>query len=135
VFERALRGESADASGRRFDPRRDRKTLQLCRQVQRALMLALAGDCGDEVLRELYVAAVEPMGGAGQLLAHVVLPRRGDVASVVDVMTRLDARAGLLRAEVARAINRKRVPTLTFIVVADEGADSSRGEGDGNERV
>jgi hypothetical protein len=88
----------------------DRKTLQLCRQVQRALMLA-----------DLPVESVEPMGGGGgQLLVRVALPA-GE--SAIDALARLHERAPMLRAAVARTICRKRVPGLSFVVVPGEGGE------------
>jgi ribosome-binding factor A len=119
MFERALLGEESD-SRKPLDPRQDRKTLQLCRQVQRTLMLALAGECGDEVLRDVYVESVEPIGGASELLVRVALSGNASV-SAIDVMARLQERSGKLRAEIARAICRKRVPRLSFVAVAMEG--------------
>jgi len=123
LFERALLGEAADAgatssvdSRRRFDARSDRKTLQLCRQVQRALSLSLAGDGGDELLQGLYVQSVQPLGSAGQLAVAVVLPPETG-ANAGDVLARLAAHTPRLRAAVAREITRKRVPNLSFIVL------------------
>lgn len=115
-FERALTGEES-SEGKVFDPRSDRKTLQLCRQVQRALMLALAGECGDDALRDAWIESVEPMGSASQLLVRMVAPAAGVPA--VEVSARLNARAAALRAAVAGAIHRKRVPMLAFIVVPE----------------
>jgi len=124
-FERALRGKAL-RDGNAFDPARDRKTLQLCRQVQRALMLALGGECGEEALGDVWVESVEPMGSASQLMVRIVAPPAG--AAAVEVSARLNARAGALRAAIAGAICRKRVPMLTFLVVpeprrAAEGGD------------
>lgn len=113
VFEQALRGAEGE-DRRAFDPRADRKTLQLCRQVQRALMLALAGECGDDLLRDVSVDSVDPAGGAGHLLVVVSVP--GGVA-VVEALARLNERSGKLRAIVAADICRKRVPMLSFIAV------------------
>jgi ribosome-binding factor A len=97
-----------------FDAGSDRKTLQLCRQVERAISLGLSG-LSDEVLRNLVVDGVSPMGSAGHLLVRVIVP--ADV-SVHDVMRRLEARSAALRAEVAASICRKRVPALSFIPIA-----------------
>jgi len=92
----------------------DRKTQQLCRQVQRALSLALAGECYDDVLRELYVEAVLPAPDASRLLVRVVIPAHVEVA-LADVLERLDRARGRLRQLVAEAITRKRAPELDFI--------------------
>ena len=105
LFEQELRGGGHE--GRRFDPQTDRKTLQLCRQVQRALTTAMAAD-------DVSVDAVEPMGSAAQLLVRVGVPA---TASPADVVGRLNGRSPRLRAAVAAAICRKRVPTLTFVAV------------------
>jgi ribosome-binding factor A len=117
LFESALRGIEDRPRGA-FDSGTDRKTLQLCRQVQRALMLALAGECNDDLLRQVSVDCVRAAGGAGHLLVSVIVP--ADLA-VVEVLTRLNARAGQLRSIIASAICRKRVPMLSFIAVAEGG--------------
>lgn len=128
VFESALMGdENADRPP--FDPRQDRKTLQLCRQVQRALMLTLGGECDDGLLCDLSVESVEPMGGAGHLLVRVAMPAESP-ASVADVLARVNARSAMLRATIAQSICRKRVPGLSFLVVPTMPAAA---EGDGHE--
>ena len=124
MFERALLGEE-ECGRRSFDPRQDRKTLQLCRQVQRALTLALGGECDDEVLRDVYVESVEPMGGPSQLLVRVAVPLGAGV-SAMDVLARLNDRSGRLRVLVAQSICRKRAPGLAFIAVP-VGASSTEG--------
>ncbi|MBL8799472.1 MAG: ribosome-binding factor A, partial [Planctomycetia bacterium] len=58
----------------RRDPtgqRGGRKTLQLCKQVERALGLVLAAECGDPVLQGLQVIAVEPAPSSARLLITV----------------------------------------------------------------
>jgi hypothetical protein len=108
-FEAALR---VQRSGRHERGRRDQKAMQLCRQVERAVALALAGECHDEVLRELTVETVQPAGGTTQLVVQLRVPAR---VKLPDVLERLDGRAARLRLAVASAISRKRVPTLTLI--------------------
>ena len=105
-FAEALTGEL------RFPQRRKEnyKALQLCRQVQRAIALALPS--GDEVLGDVYVADVTPAPDAAHLLVHVVVPAG---VSIVDVLRRLDEITPRLRAEVAQAITRKRAPEISFI--------------------
>jgi ribosome-binding factor A len=100
------------AEGRRLE----RKERQLCRQVQEAVSEALAG-IEDDVLLDVWVSAVEPAPDAGRLAIIVEAPSR---VSPDDVLARLDKIAGFLRAEVAGAITRKRVPTLTFRVLVSE---------------
>lgn len=111
-FEAALRGSDGSASGR--NPAWDHKALQLCRQVERALSLALAGECGDDALRELIVDGVEPMGSSAQLLVRVCVPTSVGLP-VHEVLARLETQSSRLRHVVAQAICRKRTPMLTFV--------------------
>jgi hypothetical protein len=87
-------------------------TFHLCRQVQRALNLALAERGLDLGPEELYVDEVTPASGCGRLLVHFVAPSS---LSLPDVLVGLGRIAPWLRAEVARAISRKHAPELSFI--------------------
>jgi len=71
-FEQAL--EENEYRRKARDARQEQKTQQLCRQVQRALNLALAGEFAEGTLDSVYVCEVSAMGGAGRLLVHVALP-------------------------------------------------------------
>ena len=106
----------ADASGAGASRQRqaERKTRQLCRQVQRALNLALA-EGGAEV-DELFADAVT--AGGGPLMVHVVVPAGRPVGEALAALRRDAPR---LRADVARAITRKRAPELAFVAVPGEG--------------
>jgi ribosome-binding factor A len=87
----------------------NRKALQLCRQVERALSVALEGD----VLRDLMVQSVLAAPDASRLL--VTFSHAG--VGTADVLAALaDARAKL-RGAVAAAIHRKKTPELAFHVV------------------
>jgi ribosome-binding factor A len=89
-----------------------RKTQQYCRQVQRALNLALT---------DLFVEQVSPAPDCGRLLIHVVIPQD---TSVAEAMRDLEREKPRLRAEVASAISRKRAPELYFIpACGEEGWD------------
>lgn len=116
AFAEALAGRESTGWSRRA--KQDQKARQLCRQVQRAISLALAGECGDDVLRELYVADVTPAPDAGHLMVHVAVP---EGARVVEVLERLERVGPRLRAIVAQAITRKRAPELAFVPVAAGG--------------
>ena len=110
--------------------RRDHKTAQLCRQVFRAVSLALA-ECADDVLRELVVHDVEPAPDASRLLVRVGFSASvvaADVTGVADVLGRLGQASGFLRREVATAITRKRAPELmfTFAAAGDVGGGEVR---------
>jgi len=93
--------------------------MQLCRQAQRALSLALAGDVHDDVLRWLYVDAVLPGPDATQLLVRLVIPRTARELPADDILARLSRVHGILRHAVTEAITRKRAPELSFIVVPE----------------
>lgn len=93
---------------------------QLCREAREALGLALAG-LSDAVWLDVELIAVEPAPDASRLA--VVLALADDVDA--DVVTRkLERVGGYLRAELAAAIQRKRVPLLTFRLVRREEGDS-----------
>src|SRR5262245_2927692 len=85
----------------------NRKALQLCAHVAEVLTGAL-GECGDELLRELVVAAVAPAPNSAHLLVTLATsPTAGPIAEEV-VRRHLERAAGKLRSEVAAAIHRKR---------------------------
>jgi ribosome-binding factor A len=115
-FARALRGSRSDSlsQGRQGE----RKTQQFCRQVQRALNLALADSDADDGLNELFVDDVTPAPDSGHLLVHVVVPAN---RSIVEALSGLRRDAARLRSEVAMTISRKRAPELSFIPTAPEG--------------
>jgi ribosome-binding factor A len=97
----------------------DHKTLRLCRQVLEALQIALAGECGDELLQQLYISAVHPGADPSKLEVKVELPR--DV-SPADASAQLEKARGLLRTLVAQSICRRKVPDLVFRVAGPEDA-------------
>ena len=105
----------------------DHKTMQLCRQAHRALSLALAGECGDDVLRAVYVDAVVPAPDASRLLVRLVVPPRAG-AGPEEVLRRIERVHARLRSAVAAAITRKRAPELSFIPVAEPAAAAREGE-------
>jgi ribosome-binding factor A len=92
----------------------NRKALQLCGQVARTLQTVLAGECGDDLLRELRVESVSPAPNSGRLLVTLSLATPGAGVPVSELLARLHRAQGLLRREVAATINRRRAPELTF---------------------
>ncbi len=107
---------SKQSSGRQAE----RKTRQFCRQVQRALNLALENLSAEGDLGGLYVEEVSPAPDCGRLLAHVVIP---DGRPVTDAIRALHRGAPRLRSEVALGISRKRAPELSFVPAFSEGGD------------
>ena len=100
--------------------RSTRKDAQLCAQVQRAIEDALSGELDDAVLADLWVVRVEPAPNVAHLRVWVAPARRDAAQSPEVVLAHLAAAAGLLRAEVAAAIHRKRVPELSFALWSEE---------------
>jgi len=91
----------------------DRKMLQLCAQVERALTLALAG-CGDDVLQGVMVESVRPGPDGAILAVTILLPGGPGARGAHEVLAALERARGLLRSEIAAAIYRQRVPELAF---------------------
>lgn len=91
----------------------NRKALQLCGQIAKTLRLVL-WECGDDVLRELAVEAVQPAPTSVRLLVTLSAPNGLDDGLV---LRHIERAAGLLRREAAAAINRRKAPELTFRVV------------------
>jgi ribosome-binding factor A len=98
-----------------------RKAQQFCRQVQRALNVALADrDLGDGI-DDLFVEEVLPAPDCGHLLVHVVIPAG---LSVVDALAALGREAPELRSEIASVISRKRAPELCFVPAYQDGGSN-----------
>jgi ribosome-binding factor A len=93
-----------------------RKAQQLCSQVAEVLDAVLAGDCGDEVLRDLQVVAVAPAPDVSRLLVTVRPHPPADAVSPARVLDHLERASGRLRCEVAAAVTRKRAPRLAYRV-------------------
>ena len=117
-FADALYGASADrlSSGRQGE----RKARQFCRQVQRALNLALADRNAEDGMNDLFVEDVSPAPDCGHLLVHVVIPVDRPITEALNALRR---EAPRLRSEVAMAITRKRAPELSFVPAFPDGGE------------
>jgi ribosome-binding factor A len=117
-FAEALYGASSHrlSSGRQGE----RKARQFCRQVQRALNLALA-ECSVDGLNDLFVEGVSPAPDCEHLLVHVVIPVDWSVTGALSALRRDAPR---LRSEVAMAITRKRAPELSFVPAFPDGGEN-----------
>lgn len=91
----------------------------LCRQVQRALLLAFGGELDGADLSDLGVGEVHPAPNAGHLVVEVIVAG-GAVESPSALIAKLAALTPRLRHLVAQSISRKRVPELSFVPVAGE---------------
>ena len=107
-------------STRKSQRQAERKANQFCRQVQRALNLALADHTDNSSLSDLFVEEVQPAPDCGHLLVYVLIPADRPPAEVITGLT-LDLPR--LRTEVAMVISRKRAPELCFVPVCANGGD------------
>jgi ribosome-binding factor A len=104
--------------------RPDHRVRSLCRQVQEAVLLALADVGGDPRLDGVWVMSVDPAPGPERLLVSVGLPKGAGAQEIDAALSALVERKPWLRSEVGRAIHRKRVPELAFRVALEaEGPD------------
>ena len=102
----------------------DYKTAALCKQVRRAVALALSGECTDPELQSLIVQDVLPAPNAGRMLVRLIAPHARGHEAIIDLLQRLERVRGILRAHVAEMIARKRTPELTFDVLPGGPAPS-----------
>lgn len=118
-FAEALLGDSPERSS--TDRKVLRKTQQFCRQVQRALNLALAS--GDSQLQgcEIFVEEVSPAPDCAHLLAHIMV---SDGQLLSEAMAWLRQNQSRLRTEVAMSISRKRAPELAFVPAVITGGEN-----------
>ena len=98
--------------------RGSRKTLQLCKQVERELSLTLGSEFDDPALRDLQVLSVEPAPNSARMLVTVSLGPSAGPIHPAEVVAHLSRASGKLRCEIAAAIHRKKTPELAFCVVA-----------------
>ena len=101
-----------------FPPGREpgRKAWQLCGQVQDALRGILAS-CSEDRLQNLMVISVEPAPNTGRLMVTVADPVSADAADRTLSYEAIHRALGLIRVEVAAAVNRRKAPELVFRVV------------------
>lgn len=102
----------------RDDSSDDRKTMQLCAQVRRALHGVIPFP-GSSYFEGLVVEAVEPDPDASRLRVVISVPP-SCAQPIPSLKQRLIDRVGFIRSEVASQIHRKRVPILTFELMPRE---------------
>ncbi|MBK8815623.1 MAG: hypothetical protein IPN42_09040 [Methylococcaceae bacterium] len=95
-------------------PKTSHKTLQLCKEASRIVMLVLAGEIQHPLLRDLHVLSVVSEH-EGQSL-YVTVAHNGDDLQVSgdEILAALKQVQGLLRCALAQAVNRKHIPVLRF---------------------
>ena len=90
----------------------NRKTLQLCRQVERTLSVLLEG----EMLRDLTVQSVLPAPDSSRLLVTFLYHGPASVASA-EILAALHGQYAKLRGAIAASIHRRKTPELSFQVM------------------
>jgi len=102
------------------DKVKNRKALQLSGQVAETLALVLAGECDDDLLRDLLVESVVPFPTSVRLLVTLVPSVSAGEVSLEQMAQRLEQVRGKLRSEVARSIHRRKAPDLLFRILRPE---------------
>ncbi len=97
------------------DERSERKTRQLCREVERTLGVALSSS-RDSLVRDLSVMSVEPAPDGSRLMV-TLYPAGALSVDVAKLLAHLGELRGFLRQEIAQALQRKRTPELAFRIV------------------
>ncbi len=121
-MSRIPRSSSRHSSGDRETApvQHDRRTLQMCGEVRRALDLVMTGECDDEILRGLYVQSVTPAPDAAHLLVTVSPLDPRDPTPPHTILQHLQIFAGRFRTAIAETINRRRAPDLMFNIASPE---------------
>jgi len=101
----------------------DRKAMQLCRQVQRAVEHALGSRPLIDQLPDCLVVAVLPAPHTAQLLIQVAVAPQLALDQAEEMLGILRAAAGAMRSEVARSIHRRKTPSLLFQIVPWSSAE------------
>lgn len=106
-----------------FQPRRNqkenRKTKQLCQQIARTINLCL-NDCDNPIVQAMFLVGVQPAPDSSCLLLHIEVDIDDfDCDAALDAVRQQVPR---LQFEIARSINRKRVPNLVFSVASAGGS-------------
>lgn len=91
-----------------------RKTRQLCAAIERTLQSSLACDVEDPVLDDVTLDHVEPVDGA---FVAVFMTSTLSLRALGELQAHLDASLPIFKEAMARDLARKRVPTVTCVVV------------------
>lgn len=102
----------ADRGPRSRSRRSQIKDAQLCAAVRETLSLVLA-ESDDARLSSVFVTDVVPAPDASRLMVRVEAPPELDPDDVRDA---LENAAPELREEIAEAVQRKKTPSLAFVV-------------------
>ncbi len=96
----------------------DRKTRQLCKEIKQTIALTLAGEMNEPILANLEVIQVDPISGSRDFMVILAWNGHKDYFEPKEIALTLQKVSGFLRSEIAHSINRKRVPELSFRLLA-----------------
>ena len=105
--------------------KKDRKALQLCRQVERTISLVVSGELDDDRVRDLQLLSVTPAQHSNHLLVTFQTSSHLPGDALLELDAALFARKGQIRAAIAADINRKKTPDITLRVVNPPAESSS----------
>lgn len=91
-----------------------RKTNQLRKEIELTLSLTLGGELEDPALSNLNIFKVEPIPESGDFLIILEWTSNSRDFQFDKVMLSIKKASGFLRSEVAKSLNRKRVPQLSY---------------------
>lgn len=96
------------------------KAHQLCKQVMETINILLAGGLGDARLHQILVDSVTPAPDSTRLRISVRPMDSNSEYGLSEIQAALNEAHGLIRCEVAAAVQRKKTPELVFLVVPEE---------------
>jgi len=94
------------------------KDNMLCKEIETELMILFSGAMEDERFQGIAVSSVEPASGITSVLVKVYPLYEEDMLDPETILDWLNSAKKYLRSEIARAINRRKVPDLFFSVVS-----------------
>lgn len=95
----------------------NRKARQVCRQASQTLDYVLA-DCDDDRMQNLMIASVTPAPDSSRLMVTVASATGVQPIDRIAIEAALADQVPRLRSELARSINRKKVPNLVFQIIS-----------------
>lgn len=105
-------------SGRNNREKKNYQDSRLCRQIEKVLALLFSGAGYDDRFSGLYVESVKPEPDISCLLVSVYPLKHKSDLDPDSILMFLNSAKTYLRKEVAREINRKRMPEFKFRLIA-----------------
>ncbi len=97
-----------------YNRKNDRKTWQICKLAQKTLNLIFIGETANSLLQNLTVNTVVPFPDKSHLLVTLDIGFESFNVDKSAILAELQKDAGRCRCALAEALNRKKVPRLSF---------------------